>query len=637
GVDLFPIASRLAGLGILAAGLAALLRRLRNAQLRHRRPGTVPTAPPPDTAVAESMIRSAAAPTSTELIDLALRSMARDVTTSHIPPPQVVGVHLTADTLRVLLWTPHQTPPAGWRADDDGRSWTIPTATDIERLRIKSHAVPAPYPALVTAGHGDQTQLLLDLEYLGATQVTGDPAIVAATCYTMATELAASPIADDLQIVCIGFGAELAEFERVTVVDHLTEVLPALEAKAAAVTRLESESPLHGRLSPAGGDTWNPIIILDPTPDPPEYAQRLLSIAHAGHGVAAVVGYPTGDRWRLHVEDDTVRIDPLGFTLARRNLTPVEQTALADLVTAGKDLEGLPAELTTDPLLYIDEIEDLAVPAEEATEPTLFDDSHEPVIDATAAPVPEMRVLGTVQVDGIDVRFPLRKCTELVAYLTFHRGGVEADTLMEALWPEQAPDYQRLNRHTSRTRTTLGLGPDGEPFVPYVSDGIYRLSSHLRSDIERFTGHIRQADQAEGPDQAQHLRAALDLVQGTPFTGAGNAYTWAHTDGIITHTIVAIDNAAHRLAQHALQADDPDQATWAARKGLIATGACEECYRNLMRAALTEGNQVAFEATYTELLAVTDADDGPDAVSLLDPATIELYEQGSRKRHRQAG
>ncbi|MDF1595121.1 MAG: LysM peptidoglycan-binding domain-containing protein [Acidimicrobiia bacterium] len=635
--ELFPMASRLAGLGILAAGLATLLRRLRNAQLRHRRPGTVPTAPPPDTAKVESTIRSAAAPTATEFIDLALRSMARDVTESHIPPPQVVGVHLTADTLRVLLWAPHKDPPAGWAADDGGRSWTIPTVTDIDRLRTGSRGVPAPYPALVTAGHGDHAQLLLDLEYLGATQVTGEPTDVAATCYTMATELAATPLADDLQIICIGFGDEIADLERVTVVDHLTEVLPALEAKATAVTRLESQAPLAGRLSPGAGDTWNPIIILDPATDPPEEARQLLTLAHSGRGVAAVVGYPTGDRWRLHIKNDTVRIDPLGFTFARRNLTPVEQATLGDLVTAGKDLEGLPAELATDPLQHIVTDEDLGGRAEVATEPALFDEDHDIAVDGTPIPVPEMKVLGTLHVDGIDGRFPLRKCTELVAYLTFHRGGVEADTLMEALWPEQAPEYQRLNRHTSRTRTTLGIGPDGEPYVGYVSDGIYRLSSHLRSDIERFTGHIRQADQNERTNQTQHLYAALDLVEGTPFSGAGNAYNWAHTDGIITHAIVAIDNAAHRLAQHALQADDPDQATWAARKGLIATGACEECYRNLMRAAIAEGNQVAFEATYTELLAVTDADDGPDGASFLDPATIALYEQHNRSRRRHAG
>ena len=634
--ELLPIASTLAGLGVLAAGIVALLRRLRTAQLRHRRPGTIPTPPPPEAGAAETLIRSAAAPTATEFINLALRAMARDVIASHIPTPQVVGAHLTPDTLRVLLWTPHQDPPSGWRIDDEGRSWTIPTDTDIDRLRERADGVPAPYPALVTVGHGDHTQLLLDLEYLGATQITGDPDDVTATCYTMATELAASSIADELQIICIGFGTDLNHLERIHAVNDLSEILPTLAAKAAAVARVASSSPLQGRISSVGGDTWDPIIVFHPTADAPDEAKQLLALAHGGRGVAAVVGYPTGDRWRLHVEDDTVRVDPLGQTYARRNLTPTEQTAVADLVTAAKDLDGLPPELTIDPLLLNEAVDDVPASIEETIEPTLFAE-EETVGEELPAQVPEMKVLGTLRVEGIDGRFPLRRCTELVAYLTFHRGGVEADTLMEALWPEQRPDYQRLNRHTYRARTTLGLGPDGEPYLPYVADGIYRISPHLQSDIEKFTGHIRQADRTSGADEAHQLRAALELVEGTPFTGAGNAYIWAHTDGIITHTIVAIDNAAHRLAQNALANDDPAEATWAARKGLVATGACEECYRNLMRAAAAEGNQVAFEAVYSELLAVVDADEGPDASSFLDPETIELYERESRRRRRQAG
>lgn len=634
--ELFPIASTLAGLGVLAAGIVALLRRLRAAQLRHRRPGTIPTPPPTEAVAAETMIRSAAAPTATEFLDLALRAMARDVIASHIPPPQVVGAYLSSDMLRVLLWTPHQQPPPGWRIGDEGRSWTIPTDSDINRLREKAAGVPAPYPALVTVGHGDHTQLLLDLEYLGAIQITGDPDDVIATCYTMAIELAASPIADELQIICIGFGTDLDHLERIHAVDDLSEILPTLAAKAAAVTRVASPSPLQGRISSVSGDTWDPIIVFHPTADAPDEANRLLSTAHAGRGVAVVVGYPTGDRWRLHVEDDTVRVDPLGQTYARRNLTPTEQTAVADLVNAAKDIDGLPPELTTDPLLLNEAIDDVHAPTDETIEPTLFAE-EETAGEELPAQLPEMKVLGTLRVEGIEGRFALRRCTELVAYLTFHRGGVEADTLMEALWPEQPPDYQRLNRHTYRARTTLGLGPDGEPYLPYVADGIYRISPRLQSDIEKFTGHIRKADRTSGADQAHQLRAALELVEGTPFTGAGNAYIWAHTDGIITHTIVAIDNAAHRLAQHALANDDPAEATWAARKGLVATGACEQCYRNLMRAAAAEGNQVAFEAIYSELLAVIDADEGPDASSLLDPDTIELYERESRKRRRQAG
>ena len=44
-----------------------------------------------------------------------------------------------------------------------------------------------------------------------------------------------------------------------------------------------------------------------------------------------------------------------------------------------------------------------------------------------------------------------------------------------------------------------------------------------------------------------------------------------------------------------------------------------------MAAAIAENNPTALEAIYTELLTVTD--EGPDASTLLDPETIQIYEQ----------
>ncbi|MDF1595707.1 MAG: LysM peptidoglycan-binding domain-containing protein, partial [Acidimicrobiia bacterium] len=633
--DLFPIAARLAGLGILGVGVVALLRRLRAGQLRHRQPGTTPTPPPAEARETEATIRAAAAPTATEFVDIAVRAMIHDVTAAHQQPPHVVGVHLTPHTLQLLLWTPHTNPPPGWTIDDDGRTWTLPASTDPELLRRKAARVPAPYPTLVTVGHTDDTHLLLDLEFAGATRIAGDPDDLLDTCATIATELATTPLADGIQIMCVGFGDGLEQLERITVADSLTDVLPILEAKTAAV-EVTATTPLDGRLSPINDGTWDPIIVLDPAQEAPDGAERLLAMAQAGRGVAALVGYPTGDRWQLQINDNSVRIEPLGQTFDRRNLTADEQTALADLVTAAKDTDGIPAELVDDPLADTAIADDPIEEADEPVEQTLFH-ADSPAVEGELRELPEMKLLGTLRVEGSDRPFPLRKCTELVAYLTFHRSGVEPDTLMEALWPEQPPDNERLNRHTSRTRTTLGTGPDGEPYVPYITDGRYRISKHLRSDLEHFTNHIRQADKETGDERAGRLHAALELVEGAPFSGAGNAYTWAHIDGIITHSIVAIDNAAHRLAEHALDNDDPDEARWAARKGLLATGACEACYRNLMRAAAAEGNQVAFEATYKELLAVLDADDGPDASAYLDPETIDLYEQERRRGRRQAG
>jgi len=646
--SLLPIATTLAGLGVLAAGVIALISRLRRNQLRHRRPGTTPTPPPASATSVEAILRAAAAPTATELIDLALRALAHQITDGHTPPPQLVGVHLDSDTLRLLLWTPHLDPPPGWRVDDDGRSWTLPTGTDPTGLRLLADGTPAPYPALVTVGHRDRAQLLLDLEYLGAVQVSGDPADVIATCHTMAIELAASPLADTLKVVCVGFGSDLAHLERIRVVDHLGDVVDDIDDKVAAVGRQAGTSPLEGRLS-RGGDRWDPLIILDPSPAPPEGASKLLAAAHSGRTVCAVVGYPTGDRWQLHVADGTVRIDPLGYTFNRRNLTPTEQAAITDLITSAKNLEGLPdtegaaaapaVPLTLPgPAAATGDTEPLEPDTEVAhigTEPATIDAETESDIELTAAL--EVRVLGTLRVDGLTERFPQRKCPELVTYLALHRHGVEADTLMEALWPEQPPEYRRLNILTSRARITLGKTPDGGLYLPHITGGLYQASPKLGCDLERFNRHLQSADRASPTDATGHLRAALELVDGPPFSGAGGGYHWAHTEGVITHAIVAVDNAAHRLAQHALEADDPALASWAARKGLTATSACEECYRHLMRAAIAQDDHTALEATFNELTAVIDADEGPDATSLLDPETVTLYEDHTRNRRRHAG
>jgi two-component SAPR family response regulator len=254
-------------------------------------------------------------------------------------------------------------------------------------------------------------------------------------------------------------------------------------------------------------------------------------------------------------------------------------------------------------------------------------------VETSAAP--EVRVLGVVRVDGITGQFPESKCLELVAYLALHRHGVESDTIKEALYPRRPPSPRRLTDLLNRARRTLGNDPEGNPYVPYHQAGLYKVNPHLRSDLDRFTAHIRAADQPDD-DSIPHLQAALELVDNAPFSGTKKAYAWAHAEGITTHAIVAVDDAAHRLARLSLETNQPELATWAARKGLTASWACEECYRNLMRAAITHNDTRALDAIYDELNALADHEEGPDATDWLDPETIDLY-QSHRQRRRQVG
>jgi DNA-binding SARP family transcriptional activator len=538
-------------------------------------------------------------------------------------------VHISDQLLRLLLWTPHSDPPSGWQVDDDGSSWILPTAVDPTHLHFLADTTPAPYPALVTVGHDDTGgQLLLDLEHLGAAQITGEPDEVVAALRTMAVELATSHIGDMRSMWSASGSAETSRIWSASLaVDDLTGILSEIDQKTAVLDN-QDVTPLEGRLAP-GGDAWAPIVILDPSPEKPEDADRLLAVAHRGRAVCAVVGYPTGGQWRFHLTDGTITIHPLGYTYHRRDLTPTEATGIADLTRAAKDLDGVPEALVA------------PAPSTPPTQdwesgPDSDDSTANTRVEVTAPATPEVRTLGSVRVDGITERFPEAKSLELVTYLVLHRQGVEPDTLLEALFPGRPPKTDRLNNLAYRARSTLGNSPDGTPYVPYFyGSEPYQISAHLRCDLERFTRHIDSADETEEAESLSHLQAALEIVEGPPFT-VKKGYGWAHSEGISTHAIVTIDNAAHRLAALALDRNEPELTTWAARKGLTASWACEECYRNLMRAAIAQHDHTAFEAVYSELNTLLEEEQGPDATDWLEPETVDLYHQ-HRQRRRNAG
>lgn len=663
---LLPVGARIAGLGILAAGLIALLNRLRRTQIRQRKPGTAPPPPPPHTRDVETMLRTAAAPTALELVDLSLRAMASQIKSEQLPAPHLVGVEISDTLISLLLWTQHPNPPHGWTATDDGRTWQLPTTVDLTTLRLTADGTPSPYPSLVSIGHTTDTQLLIDLEFLGAVQVTGTSQQVEAACHTFAVELATSQIADHLEVICVGFADDLTHLERIRFVDNLDAILDELADKTAAVETFNVESPLEGRLSIVGGDTWHPMIVIDPSTTIPEHADPLLRMVTRGCAIAAVVGYPTGDRWRFALGENQVHIEPLGLTLLRRDLTPTEGQAVAELIDAAKDAEGVPTDTVETAMDFqipeTDEVDSDAQteehpitetididpaeadqtvqsdppedqPASEPSQTSSTPSQAEPHLPGVGAanentgPERELKVLGKMRIEDLDRPFKLASSLEIIAYLAFHRRGVDGHTLMEAIFPEEPPDQLRLNRHISRTRLALGNDPDGKPHLPRVVGGIYRLGPHLHTDVERFEAEVEAADQSTGQAEWDHLRAALDIVEGPPFSGAVAALNWAYGEGVITHLVIAADDAAHRLTALAAEAEDHETATWASRKGLAATGSCDICYRNLMHAAASQSNRTALHALFEEMVALVEDDDGPDAVTQLDSEAVAIYQE----------
>jgi DNA-binding SARP family transcriptional activator len=159
---------------------------------------------------------------------------------------------------------------------------------------------------------------------------------------------------------------------------------------------------------------------------------------------------------------------------------------------------------------------------------------------------------------------------------------------------------------------------------------LYRLSPAVSLDWDRFRA-LARTGQAGGPDAPGLLHQALELVGGRPLDSpASRSYEWAVVHRTEMETVIA--ETAERLGLLHLDAGDPEQANWAARRGLAASPYDERLYRVLMRAAHAAGNPAGVEAFWQELLAVLDTD-----LDLVDedlhPNTVALYTslRGSRR------
>jgi DNA-binding SARP family transcriptional activator len=435
----------------------------------------------------------------------------------------------------------------------------------------------------------------------------------------MAVELATAASSGFMQILLVGFDPELDRLERVQRVQRLEDALPALERQAREVADLISQrgcgSVLGGRDAGLAADSWAPTVIL--VADPPTRAslQRLAEVTSDPRGstVAAVlVGDTPAAHWRLDVGDQLVRIPAFDLEVHPQRLTEQEYAAIVELLRTASDIHGV----------------DAAAPPYDQVQPP------PPAVLAKAAeaatpPAVEVGVLGRVEVRGVP-KIERAKSIELIVYLALHRQGVDGEQLWEALWPDKPINRGTLHTTVTAARTGLGRAPDGSRYLPNTADGLYRLSPAVGLDWDQFRA-LARAGQAGGPDAAGLLHQALELVRGRPLDSpASRSYEWAVVHRTEMETVIA--ETAERLGMLYLDAGDPEQANWAARRGLAASPYDERLYRVLMRAAHAAGNPAGVEALWQELLAVLGTD-----LDLVDedlhPDTVALYTslRGSRR------
>ncbi|MET9956003.1 LysM peptidoglycan-binding domain-containing protein [Streptomyces sp. NPDC006339] len=207
-----------AGIGMLVAGgLLASLGTKRLLQRRRRKPGELPAT---TEHAAEHTLHAATEPSSMQLLDLALRTLAHHAADQDVELPQVAGARITDRTVELLL------APAETDRDDEDNTTAgevvlapfTPQAADrwvLDRTQDlldpdDAALVPAPYPGLVTLGTDpDGNHLLINLTVSRVLLLDGTPDAVRDTARVLALEAATSTWSDHSEILTVGLGEEL--------------------------------------------------------------------------------------------------------------------------------------------------------------------------------------------------------------------------------------------------------------------------------------------------------------------------------------------------------------------------------------------------------------------------------------------
>ncbi|MFE4621818.1 hypothetical protein [Streptomyces mirabilis] len=219
---------------------------------------------------------------------------------------------------------------------------------------------------------------------------------------------------------------------------------------------------------------------------------------------------------------------------------------------------------------------------------------------------PEIRVLGPVEVTGVDSTGHGPRIAQLAALLYF-RPGRSADILCADMDPVSPWSASTLNARLQGLRRSLGSDPAGHPYVPRRSSGDdpYRLSPSVRCDWTRF---LQLAERALplGPSGLTDLEKALTLVRGRPFGGRPLPWAEPYQQEMITRII----DVTHTVATYRTPAGphhDLSAARQAIATGLDVDDTAELLYRDWMRIEIAAGNRQGLHTAITRVQQINRA------------------------------
>ncbi len=565
------VATGLAASVVLAGGAIAALGSRRRQQLRGAQVGARLVAPTERAVATEMVLRSLSAADQLARIDLALRCAGQQLVAEHARP---LAVEIDeAGEIRLYTDRPATAVPARWLLDLESGAWRLPADVPLVDLAGDARRSNQPCPAIVHLGESAGGRLFVDLEALGSLAIDAPPAVAASIVRCAAASLAVSPFAESSRIFTVGLEAEshLGGFN-VEPLGSLSSAVTALQStvESTAPAIGDSSSTFALRAAAAGGEAWEPSLLLSVGASDAADLDALVSIAgRGGRGVGVMIDRQVrGAGAVLRATDIDFVLEPLGRRVSPVGLSAADVAAVHELFRCAETL----LETTSD---IVDDAP--TVPAEFAVRP------HALVV----------HVLGQVAVesaDGAPVAFDRSKAEELVVWLSQHRSRPTRTAARTALWDLAVRDatFSNVVSDARRAMARVVPPPAGSEWVGRTMNEDLPLHDLVVSDAELLADRVAAARHLDTSAAIAVLHPGVALIQGMPF--AGTSYLWPDAEGTTSALVLLATTAAAELAAHYLSIDEVDGVFWATGQGLKVLAGHEELIALRMRAYAHRGD-----------------------------------------------
>ncbi|GAA5119778.1 BTAD domain-containing putative transcriptional regulator [Haloechinothrix salitolerans] len=512
-----------------------------------------------------------------------------------------------------------------------------------------------PPPAPVITAHTGTTAQALDLSATAGLALTGPGAAPAARA-VLATVLAVDArypaqtlLADPATAELIAGSDDLAlqQAPGVEVTDYETAALARLRTELARRTRLRDDDHLDADLHGDDGHQERPGESAEPVPlllvavrPSPQHRREWATLLDQGRavGIHALLLdehlHEAGDFTHLTLDaDGTITAahgpgtEPVAGARAE-TLTPAEADEVWHLLAAARTpAPRQPRDDTTldDHAKADDAPGDRGVDSATAAR-VPQDNGHATTADENE-PAVVVRLLGGVRVHahGNHVRGLRARAREVLAYLAAHQHGITADTLREAVLPDQPA--ARLHEAISYARSALRKATgENEAMFVVAESGRYRLDPDaITADVWELEDVLTRARTTSDPDArlAALRRLARVCRAGAPLDGA--PYSWAEpvAEHWRSQAVDALVALAGEVRDH-----NPDEALDALAVAITWDPYTEALYRRTIALQRDLGRLDAAQATYRRLqanLRDLDLEPDPDTTALLDKAPVPQH------------